>query len=373
MDQKPNTNGVNDVIEREKTSERTEEDTKIDDSADSLGEKEYFESKRPNLAVKIVTICVILIVVCMLFYFGGIKIPHDKALSAYQDSIARYNTEIEKYNNSVESYNSYSDNVKSANNELLAKIEEASKLVEIGDAAYDSNSIGALSTAIENANSAMCDIPPQKEKMEIFAPEEGFDELKKDELEIKKAEVEDNIVKLQDLTSSVEKENEKNVIPDYTNIMAELTDKQEKAEASITVGKQIINPSEEWIIDRLERIGEPITECAAVTEDNDPNGNLNKVGGYTAAIYFYSSDLKGKQTGDVIEDGTVTGGCIEVYTTVEYAEKRDAYLATFDGTKAASGSHIVLGTIVIRTSRDLTASKQNELEALIISEFTKEK
>ncbi len=41
--------------------------------------------------------------------------------------------------------------------------------------------------------------------------------------------------------------------------------------------------------------------------------------------------------------------------------KRDSYLASFDGAGMLnSGSHKVLGTIVIRTSTKLTATQQNE-------------
>ncbi len=70
------------------------------------------------------------------------------------------------------------------------------------------------------------------------------------------------------------------------------------------------------------------------------------------------------QPGDVIVvDG---GGCVEVYETVEYAEARNAYLAKFDGTFIASGSHTVCGTSVVRTSNNLTATQQQELEAAII-------
>ena len=38
----------------------------------------------------------------------------------------------------------------------------------------------------------------------------------------------------------------------------------------------------------LQRIAdvEGISGVQAVTEDHDPNGNLNKAGGYTACIYF---------------------------------------------------------------------------------------
>lgn len=60
--------------------------------------------------------------------------------------------------------------------------------------------------------------------------------------------------------------------------------------------------------------------------------------------------------------GTLAGGCIEVYESAEDAEKRNSYLASFDGSGfLSSGYHEVLGTIVIRTSDKLIASRQKAL------------
>lgn len=126
-------------------------------------------------------------------------------------------------------------------------------------------------------------------------------------------------------------------------------------------------PTESYVISCLNKVP-GILEIAAVTEDNDPNGNLNKQGGYTSQVYFSYSlvDQTNVIGDDLIEKGTDAGGSIEVYTTVEYANKRNEYLSAFDGSALASGSHIVVGTIVIRTSDELTASEQKLLESNII-------
>ena len=73
----------------------------------------------------------------------------------------------------------------------------------------------------------------------------------------------------------------------------------------------------------------------------------------------------------IIDKGTDGGGAIEVYANVEDAESRDSYLAGFDGGVLASGSHTVVGTCVVRTSDELAASKQKELEAAVIGALTK--
>ena len=114
-------------------------------------------------------------------------------------------------------------------------------------------------------------------------------------------------------------------------------------------------------------------DIAAATEDNDPNGQLHKAGGYTSAVYFSHENVdQGSVYGSsLIDKGTDAGGQIEVYATPEDAAKRDTYLAAFDGSVLSSGSHTVIGTCVIRTSNELKASQQSELEANIISELTR--
>ena len=127
-------------------------------------------------------------------------------------------------------------------------------------------------------------------------------------------------------------------------------------------------PTEAYVIKCLEKVPN-VTGISAVTEDNDPNGNLNKAGGYTAQVYF-SSDLVNQASvrgNSIIDKGTDCGGSIEIYTSPEDAEKRNTYLASFDGTIFVSGSHSVIGTVVVRISNELKASQQKEMEANIIA------
>ncbi|MBP3388340.1 MAG: hypothetical protein J6K98_00530, partial [Clostridia bacterium] len=72
----------------------------------------------------------------------------------------------------------------------------------------------------------------------------------------------------------------------------------------------------------------------------------------------------------LIEQGTDAGGAIEVYTCVEDAVKRRDYLAVFDGSITASGTHTVIGTVLVRTSNELTASQQKDFEAKLIAALT---
>lgn len=166
----------------------------------------------------------------------------------------------------------------------------------------------------------------------------------------------------------IAKTNELNKPIDYTEVLTQLNDTYVAFDTSIKQYKQFIMPSEDFIIQRLQTIDE-VREVKAVTEDNDPNGKLNKPGGYTATIYFESSNVNQANVygTDLIDKGTEAGGAIEVYANEEDAIKRNDYLAAFDGGMLASGSHKIIGTVLIRTSDNLTASQQKDLEEKIIN------
>ena len=141
------------------------------------------------------------------------------------------------------------------------------------------------------------------------------------------------------------------------------------AERRDLIANYLINPSEQFIIDALSGL-DVITEIQAATEDHDPNGNLHKQGGYTSAIYLTTKYLNPETVFgySIIDKGTEAGGQIEVYETAEIAESRNQYLTAISGF-INPGSHIVLGSMVIRTSNKLLASKQKELERLIVLHF----
>ena len=158
---------------------------------------------------------------------------------------------------------------------------------------------------------------------------------------------------------------------DYSSALSNLSEKKSALEKSVKQYALVDAPTEAYVIECLKKV-ENIVDISAVTEDNDPNGNLNKAGGYTAQVYF-SSDLVNQSEvygTSLIEKGTDAGGSIEVYANVEDATARNEYLASFDGSIFASGSHTVVGTVLVRTSDELTASQQQTLEANIIAALT---
>lgn len=222
---------------------------------------------------------------------------------------------------------------------LEQTIEDSQALIDTKEKPYVEKTIPALETAIADARALIVEIPERKgnaEKIYML--------------------VNDTMKKIS-----------------YVKANETLTAVKTDLENSIKIMKQVTNPSEAFIIERIKDIN-TITGYAGVTEDNDPNGMLNKPGGYTSTVYFASSQIKEKDRmwldGTIIENGTDGGGSIEVYATEEDAQKRCEYLSQFDGTVTASGSHTVVGTVLVRTSDQLTASQQKELESIIINNLT---
>ena len=164
----------------------------------------------------------------------------------------------------------------------------------------------------------------------------------------------------------------------YDEQLANLASAKAAYEKSVKQRELVTNPTDAFVIQRLSEV-EHVQTPTAVTEEMDPNGNLNKQGGYTATVFFLSDLVDQSEvyvdevdgTGnEVIDKGTQGGGSVEVYANETDATKRDMYLATFDGTIIANGSHTVCGTCVIRISNELTATQQKELEAAVIEALT---
>ena len=266
--------------------------------------------------VIIIAIVVILIVGVVLAYIKVIK-PHTEA---------------------VNEYNAVVKVVKDKNKELDDKIDALNKLIDSGDKVIDESVVDLAKETTKKATANKLIVKDMPKK-----------------------------------TDEIKKETEKlSTPPDYTDIIKELDEVYEAYDISIRQYKQLTNPSEEFVLQRLLKVDE-IKAARAVTEDHDPNGQLHKPGGYTSAVYFESKNVKQKKVlgKNLIDKGTDAGGSIEVYASEEDANKRNSYLATFDGSFLASGSHRVIGTVVVRTSDYLSASKQKALEQKIIDEFIK--
>lgn len=226
-------------------------------------------------------------------------------------------------------YNIAVEVIKEKNDEAETVINNAQALLDSDKIPYDETTITNLQVSISNLKESLIQIPSIPEEIEDI-----------------KRETEDL-----------------NTFQGYSELISAVTKSQKAFEDSVKQLEQVTNPTGDFVIQRLANIDD-VGDVQGVTEDNDPNGNLNKQGGYTSATYFTSPlvDQTNIAGGDIVAKGTDAGGCIEVYATVEEAIARDAYLAAFDSPGAfSSGSHHVIGTMIVRTSKNLTATQQNEL------------
>ena len=235
-----------------------------------------------------------------------------------------------------ESFNAEVARIQAELEERDADVEAAQAVVDDERPALDETLKPALHTAISDASASEFDDPKASG---------GVEKINSATEELKKITYTDQLQSLKDATKA-------------------LSDSIKKYE--------LVNaPEESYVIKCLKTVKD-IDGIAAATEDHDPNGNLHKDGGYTAQVYFSCPLVDHSyMDNDIIEAGTDGGGSVEVYKTAEEAKKREEYLAGFDGTITASGSHEVVGTCIVRTSDSLTATQQKELEAAIIEALTK--
>ena len=277
--------------------------------------------KKTKLIIVAVIVVIAVIVGSLGAYFGYFK-PHKEA---------------------VEAYNVVVSDIQEKNDQLDGEIKKLQELVDNEDKPLDETTIDTAKEAIKNAGASKIVIG-----------------------EMPKA-TKDILSRTKELSTPV----------DYSDELTSLSTAYTNLENSKKQYKQVVNPSEEFVMQRILTVDD-VADARAVTEDQDPNGNLHKAGGYTSTIYFESKTVNqsdvyvsGEYADVLIDKGTDAGGAIEVYENVEDAEKRRDYLATFDGTIFANGTHTVIGTVLVRTSNKLTATQQKELEQKVIDALTR--
>lgn len=170
------------------------------------------------------------------------------------------------------------------------------------------------------------------------------------------------------LTGAMFSGNTKEKIIKDTETVRNITEDNKNA---ITIVSQLICPKQDFIEQKIKTL-DAIKGVEAVTKDNNPDGMLGKEGGYYGCLYFTTnlideSSIQGKS---IVEKGTDAGGAVELYNTLEDAKKRCEYLASFDGTLLTTGSYVLVGTMVVRTSFKLDANEQYQLTDSIIKSIT---
>lgn len=265
--------------------------------------------------ILIIVVAAFMVAVCL----GGC----DSAKSEAQDAFKQASAELEE-----------------KNAEINAAISDLQSVMSSEIKPLDDTTLKAADAAISTAQSAKMAVPEMASETEA----------------------------IKEQTAEIEK-------VDYAKELEGMATAKSDLEKSIKQREQVTNPSEAFILERLANV-EHVKTPTAATEDNDPNTLLHKQGGYNVSVFFDtdlfdSSDIPEAYGVGVVGKGVEGGGEVEVYTDEEGSIARDQYIGSFDGTPLAPGSHYVIGTCVIRTSENLTATQQKELTQAIIDELTR--
>lgn len=303
------------------------------------------------------------LLVCLLLAGCGKK-DFEDAKSAAE----AFNVEATRVNELIVPYNDAVQNVMEANSAVISAINQAQEVINKGEEPYDANSLIALKEAMSAAQMA---IVPNPDVLPVFKLLSASEDMKSKELKALTKTATEELEKLKSFILP-----EVPVLPDYSDYLTNLANTQEAYEDSIQSLKQVTAPTDEFVMSRLQRV-DTIAAMAPVTEDHDPNNQLNKQGGYIGCIYF--TDLQVDRTrlyvgpdediNDVVDVGTDGGGAIEIFANVEDAVARDTYIDNIvkSGSIARPGSHVVVGTILVRTSDHLTGTQQKVLTEKIIN------
>ena len=289
------------------------------------------------------------------------------SLTDVETVIANYNEAATAYNKNAQSYNEVVSQMLDENDKLSAAIAAAQQIAESGEIPFDSESLTSLIEKLEDATQVLTD---EHKKLPTYDLVTMPSDLQSEEYE---AFCETMTVQIEEIAAQQIPDIPE--IPDYSNLIGELETASNIYLSSVQSMKQVTTPEEDFVIDRLKRI-DHIVGLAAVTKDHDPNKLLGTEGGYISCLYFSDSRVDKTELNipagknNVIDIGTVGGGSIEVFSSVEDAVSRNEYLSSFDETTLNPGAHTVVGTLVIRVSSKLTVEQQEEMTNLIISVLT---
>lgn len=283
----------------------------------------------------------------------------DEELKADAKKVAKtYNTLVEEYNENIKPYNTAVDTIKEKNDDFNEVIDGAQAVLDKGEKPFDEKTKTKLKKKIVSSNDKVVSLPKKIAEKKTVKVKDDWG----------KGDLEDFIKKTKDDTQKLKKVTipETPKTPNYTKPTKALKKALKNYEDSVQGLKQITAPKDKFVLKRLQRV-KTITSMKAVTEDHDPNGMLNKQGGYIGCIYFTDSrvdrsEVDTSEGTGCIDVGNEGGGTVEIFATEKEAKDRDDYLTATQGIAfARPGSHYVRGTCVIRTSEHLKASEQTSL------------
>lgn len=309
------------------------------------------------------------------------QIRLEKVKEEYSDLCKKYNDAVDTYNQSITNVNSFIDKISKYNLVQVSESftekdyinEDFNLFHEKGDdfssIEQEIETIKAETDAIDNEYYSVC-------KIAYKAAINNYNVLAK---EYNYLTCHSSIEYISDMPqkASIKKSTTFDINnrdfseEELLNVIAGISDETNQLIPYYLVISQITAPSEKWVIQRIKNIPS-IKSIMAVTPDNDPNGLLGKDGGYISCIYFSidSIDQNSVKGSTIIEKGTDAGGAIEIYSTIEAALNRCDYLSQFDNTLLYSGSYTVVGTMVVRTSYQLSNQNQVTLTDQIVQVLT---
>ena len=280
----------------------------------------------------------------------------DKTLENAETAVNLYNEQLSIYNEQVLPFNTAVQEINEANAKVDDLVTLAQSSVSKGESPYDPNTYLELKTSLNTLQATKVQAPDSLPSYKKISIEENAD---KETLKLLTEQAKKDLETMKTV-----------IIPEIPEVLsyAEVLQNTEISlknyNDSVQALKLVTAPSDAFVMERLKRV-DTILAMDAVTEDNDPNQQLNKQGGYIGCIFFSDKQVDRSKlyidVDTVIGIATDGGGAIEIFKSKSDAEKRNEYLSAFDGGVLSSGSHHVLGTVVIRTSTYLKASQQLEL------------
>ena len=238
----------------------------------------------------------------------------NRALEDANAAVDRYNKTLAEYNIRIASYNEAVSKIEEANQTIENAVDQAQAVIDKGEEPFDPETLTALKEAMAEADKSKASVP---DRVPEYAGLKVDEEAKTEDLkELTERADEDRSAMESFVVPDVPQ------IPDVSGIVNKVDEERQAYADSIQGLKQITAPSDDFIKDRLQKI-KNITAIQAVTEDHDPNGHLNKQGGYIGCTYY--TDKRVERSDLYIEDGkdnpvdigTEGGGAIEVYNTDE--------------------------------------------------------
>lgn len=312
-------------------------------------------SKKTIIITSVVVVA--LVVGVLATYFSYIKTEHENAIATYSKSVQEYTLALSNFDAKCERF-------ESVNIRLENEITELQDIITYGGKPYDKDTIVLANDAINQGKVALQEVPVLDFEREIKQVDDFFF------LQINGVKEQEVIVK--ERTEKINKLIAETIVPDYTEETSVIDVAQINLENSIRQLEQVTAPSESFVLGRIMEIKDEagMVDVIALTEDTDPENLIGKNGWYTSKIIFRHKDVShyGLDNGlkTLAEIGNPAGGCIETYTTVEDAERRNQELTEMEGTVRSPGAHFVCGTMVVRVSEDMKTSTQKILLEMIV-------